>query len=106
MTTHANCTHEKTKSARAACRSGKPAADGTPARSAAERLADKAAAAASKVGKPKAHSGDDTRRYDRKGNVSGTCGMEDHDRCRVGGRQWFCTCDCHTDEERAASEWN
>lgn len=104
MSSHANCTHEKTKAARSACRAGKPAADGTPARPAAERLADKAAPAAGKV-KAKAFSGDDTRRYDRKGNVSGTCGMEDHERCRVGGRQWFCTCECHTDEERAASEY-
>jgi hypothetical protein len=104
MTTHTNCSHPKTKSARAACRAGKPQPDGTPARSAAERLADKAAAStAGKVGKPRDFYGDDTRRFDRKGNISGTCGIEHHDRCRVGGKQWFCTCECHTDEERAAS---
>lgn len=103
MTTHANCTHPKTKAARSACRAGKAQPDGTTNRTAAERLADKAAEAVTKVSRAHDFYGDDTRRYDRKGNISGTCGIEHHDRCRVGGKQWFCTCDCHTDEQRAAT---
>lgn len=89
MTSHANCTHEKTKAARAACRAGKAQPDGTPARTAAERLADKAAQAASKVSKPHSHEGDPVVRH---GNICGPCGNGSHDRCPQGGRQWYCTC--------------
>lgn len=84
MTTksHANCTHEKTKAARAACR--------------------KAGGATITEAAPKAKAPERSTHYEpgedfvRKGNISGTCGIGHHDRCMGGGKQWFCTCECHT----------
>jgi hypothetical protein len=103
MTTHSNCTHEKTKAARAACRAGKPQSDGTPATSAADRLAAKAAASSSKIGKPKAHSGDFPEPSAEVGKghyahiyVSGHCNIGNHHICTGQYTLTPCTCDCHT----------
>jgi hypothetical protein len=103
MTTHTNCSHPKTKAARSACRAGKAQPDGTPARSAAERLADKAAASSAKVGKPKAHSGDfpePNAEEVGKGPyakiyTSGHCNIGNHHICTGQYTLTPCTCTCH-----------
>lgn len=108
MSAHATCSHAKTKAARSACRAGKAVPDAPSATDASprDRLREKAAAASSKISEPKAEGepGTSYRTEDgfiRGGNISGTCGIGAHDRCRGGGKQWFCTCDCHNPPSEA-----
>lgn len=103
MTTHANCTHPKTKAARALCRTA--AASGrthdeqrklniqdnaTASRRAV--IADKHAKLKTKISEPHDESGD----VPVASAISGFCGNDNHDRCPGGGKQWHCDCDCHT----------
>jgi hypothetical protein len=86
-TTHANCTHPKTKPARALCRAGKAQPEGTPT--------VKPEAPAEKASKRRDWAEVEERPVVRHGNVSGSCGITFHERCMGGGRQWYCTCECH-----------
>lgn len=94
MSSHADCTHEKTKAARAACRAGKnpPAAARADDPSRTTKLREKAAKASEKLGQPKAE-GDAAY---RPAVMSAFCGGNNHDSCPGGGTQWTCQCDCHT----------
>lgn len=78
MTTHTGHDHPNTKAARAACRKagGATITEAAPKATPAERSNHYVAP-------------DD---FDRKGNICGPCGNGSHDRCPVGGKQWFCTC--------------
>lgn len=94
MSSHANCTHEKTKAARAACRAGKePRGDMPQATPATDRLREKAASASEKLSQPKAEGATSTTPAQA---VSGFCANGTHDRCPGGGKQWHCSCDCHS----------
>ncbi len=93
MTTHTNCTHEKTKAARAACRKAGGATTTTTNDDARAKLRHKAAKASEKLSK--AHAEGDTP-ANAASAVSGFCGNGTHDRCPAGGRQWSCSCECHT----------
>lgn len=92
MTTHANCTHEKTKAARAACRAGKEPRGDMP-RASASKLREKAASASLKFGDAKDEGATSSKPATA---ISGFCGNANHDRCPGGGKQWHCDCDCHT----------
>jgi hypothetical protein len=81
-TSHANCTHEKTKKARAACRAGKLPADASA----------RTGAPVTKPAERPSYAYEPSEDFVRKGNICGPCGLGNHDGCRVGGKQWFCTC--------------
>lgn len=104
MLSHASCTHEKTKAARAACRAGKnpPAAARADDPSPRARLREQAAKASAKIGEPKAHEGDapDLGRKMSAGAkiyMSGHCATGNHDRCIGIYALTPCTCHCHSD---------
>lgn len=92
MSSHANCTHEKTKAARAACRAGKEPRGDMP-QATATKLREKAASASEKLGKPKPEG---TTSVTASAAISGFCSNGTHDRCPGGGKQWHCSCDCHS----------
>lgn len=95
MSAHADCTHEKTKAARAACRAGK--APATPdLRNTRERLIAKAAKADAKLGEPR-DEGAERSSIDSKLYISGHCATGNHERCAgvYAGVNCSCICD-HT----------
>lgn len=93
MSSHASCTHEKTKAARAACRAGKlgeaSQPSDAPAGGAAKKLRAKADHAAIKFGTAKAE-GEPSR--NAKLYMSGHCATGNHDRCKGMYALTPCTC--------------
>lgn len=95
MSSHADCTHEKTKAARAACRSGRPAGE-------ARRLIDPSKLRYMQrvdpitdepIGPPIPL----TREAVKHPYMSGHCATGHHDRCAGVYAGTACTCECdHT----------
>ena len=104
MTSHANCTHEKSKAARAACRAGKaPISSPTEAKAtrddAATRLREKATKATKgRLSEARCHTGDQPSRAS-KAYMSGHCSIDNHDACRGIYALTPCTCTCHPDTD-------
>lgn len=96
MSSHANCTHPKTKAARAACRAGRPATEGKPAK----RLIDPDTLTHMQrvdpvSGEPIGPEIPLARPAVKHPYVSGHCSTGNHDRCAgvYAGVSCSCTCD-------------
>lgn len=88
-TSHANCTHEKTKAARSACR--KAGTDRPPVEPKAKTAAER----------PEYEPSADATKGEA---LSGFCGTNNHTACPGAGKQWSCTCDCHAKAPAARIE--
>lgn len=110
MASHADCTHEKTKAARAACRAGREPRGDMP-KASPRRLIDPDdypimrrvdPQTGEPIGPPidtrKKASDDAAYRPAVMSAFCGTTGR--HDACPGGGTQWTCQCECHAVTQR------